>query len=240
MATDTVNADTPPSASDRNIEEWSAEFGAQFGGMQAFTTKYRPYTAPFEQILSAIPDVSDIDMLDIGGGDGLLLYLAARAGRLKSGICLDTNEKKINAGRAAMQALGIQYVDMQTVEGTARWPARTFDVVSMIDMLHHTSKKTHETIIREACARTKPGGVFVYKDMARKPVWNALANRLHDLVLAREWISYAPIAEVERWASENGMALILEEDLNILWYRHELRVFKKNGVSKTIKTNTNT
>ena len=48
-----------------------------------------------------------------------------------------------------------------------------------------------------ACDRVRLGGLLIYKDTASAPAWAAWVNRLHDLVLARQWIHYAPIADVE-------------------------------------------
>jgi hypothetical protein len=62
--------------------------------------------------------------------------------------------------------------------------------------------------------------------MAHRPRWRAGMNRLHDLVMARQWIHYVPIKDIERWGSEEGRKLLTSRDVNMLWYRHHLRVFE--------------
>jgi hypothetical protein len=60
--------------------------------------------------------------------------------------------------------------------------------------------------------------------MCLRPWWKSQANRLHDLVVAREFITYAPVQAVEQWANEAGMHVILREDISRFWYGHELRM----------------
>lgn len=52
-------------------------------------------------------------------------------------------------------------------------------------------------------------------------------NRVHDLVLARQWIHYVRTEDVERWARAEGLVLVHSADVDMLWYRHELRVFHR-------------
>jgi hypothetical protein len=63
--------------------------------------------------------------------------------------------------------------------------------------------------------------------MAGNASWRSWANRLHDLVLARQWIHYVPVLTAEEWAAASGMRLIHGEDFDMLWYRHNLRVFER-------------
>jgi hypothetical protein len=78
-----------------------------------------------------------------------------------------------------------------------------------------------------AVEKVKPGGMLLYKDMAQKPFFPAAMNRLHDLVLARQWIHYVPIRQVEEWAREAGLTITHSGAFSRLWYRHDLRIFSK-------------
>ena len=84
-----------------------------------------------------------------------------------------------------------------------------------------------EEVIRHACRTVKPGGIFLYKDMVGRPFWRALANRMHDLVLARQWIHYVPIARIDGWAKDEGLTVERAGRTDRWWYGHELRVFRK-------------
>jgi 2-polyprenyl-3-methyl-5-hydroxy-6-metoxy-1,4-benzoquinol methylase len=112
------------------------------------------------------------------------------------------------------------------LDSDAAWPDEEFDVVFVIDVLHHVPPANQRVFFERVTSKVKQNGILVYKDMSLRPWWKAQANRLHDLVLARETISYVPVATVEHWASLKGMRVIAREDISRLWYAHELRVMK--------------
>lgn len=59
----------------------------------------------------------------------------------------------------------------------------------MIDVLHHINPRQQQNVVKEAVSRVAPGGLFLCKDIDVRPRWRNLANRLHDLILARKWIN---------------------------------------------------
>jgi 2-polyprenyl-3-methyl-5-hydroxy-6-metoxy-1,4-benzoquinol methylase len=119
------------------------------------------------------------------------------------------------------------------------WPQSEFDVVALVDVLHHIPVKERESAFLSAAARVKPGGLLLYKDMAQRPWLPALMNRLHDLIVARQWITYIPVSHVEKWAARNELTLLHAEEISRLWYRHQLRVFKRYDSSGTTAPNKN-
>ena len=108
-----------------------------------------------------------------------------------------------------------------------RWPGGAFDVVLLVDVLHHIPPAAQRDVFRMAAEKVAPGGRLIYKDMAARPRWRAAMNRLHDLVMARQWIHYVPIQSVEQRGAAEQMQLTHAQDVNMLWYRHELRVFTR-------------
>lgn len=187
--------------------------------------RYRPYICPFEALIEQVPPGSTV--LDVGCGGGLLLSLLSTTGRLSLGVGFDVGEAAI----ATAQALHLPDCRFLRLDAAAPWPTEPalFDVVSLVDVMHHVPPAHQKSVLLTGASRVTPGGILLYKDMCRRPFWRAAANRLHDLVLARQWIHYAPVEHVEMWAREAGLRLEHSADLNRLWYGHELRVFRKAG-----------
>ena len=71
------------------------------------------------------------------------------------------------------------------------------------------------------------GGVFIYKDMASRPLWAVAANHIHDLIFARQWVRITPLSGVERMAREAGFVKVAELKARVLWYSHEMLVLEK-------------
>jgi hypothetical protein len=55
----------------------------------------------------------------------------------------------------------------------------------------------------------------------------AWANRLHDLLKARQWIHYVPINDVEKWGAARDFRVIVAERINVYAYGHEHLIFER-------------
>ena len=183
---------------------------------------YRPFICPFEEILPHMP--SDADVLDVGCGGGLFLGLAAEAGSLKTGLGFDSNKAVIDLARNLKIETGSVAFEHLDVE--APWPDGPFDVVTMIDVMHHIPPGAQAGIFPLVAARLKPGGLFIYKDINASDRLRASANRLHDLVLAQDWVQYLPTERTVELAAKAGLQQEHYAKINRLWYGHDLHVFR--------------
>ena len=189
--------------------------------------EYRPLICPFEPLVDAVP--ADARVLDVGCGAGLFLALLAAEERIQGSVGFDASTPAIAAARHAEPRLPPGTAEYRHLRVEDAWPEGLFDVVSMIDVMHHIDPGAQHDVFVEAVAHVRPGGVMLYKDMGTRPRWMALANRLHDLVLARQWIHYRPIADVREWAAALGLTVLTDRAYSAAWYRHELLVLRRPG-----------
>jgi 2-polyprenyl-3-methyl-5-hydroxy-6-metoxy-1,4-benzoquinol methylase len=184
----------------------------------------RPYNCPLDVLVSLAPDAGSI--FDIGCGCGIFLGLAVKSGKAITGLGVDTSEASLRVAREMSAALGGR-LRFERVRGVEDWPDERFDLVSMIDVMHHIPPDRQAAVFEAAASRVKAGGALLYKDMVRRPRWRAWANRLHDLAVAREWIHYYPVEQADAAARDLGLIPVRAETLNRLWYGHELRVWRR-------------
>jgi 2-polyprenyl-3-methyl-5-hydroxy-6-metoxy-1,4-benzoquinol methylase len=188
----------------------------------------RPYICPFEELLRRVPPDSEI--LDVGCGAGLFLGLLAQSGRLRRGLGFDISPAAIDAARAmADRSFPREPLEFRRFRVGEPWPEGTFDVVCMIDVLHHIEPAAQRDAIEEALDHVRPGGCFLYKDMSDNPAWQAGWNRLHDLVLTGQWIRYRPVHEVREWVKRGGFSIAEEARYNRGPYGHEMIVAIKRA-----------
>jgi 2-polyprenyl-3-methyl-5-hydroxy-6-metoxy-1,4-benzoquinol methylase len=186
----------------------------------------RSYICPFEELISKIPQGSSV--LDVGCGDGLFLNLLGFFGNISEGTGFDTNGTAIANAQLAKENSPynnrLQFLERSIGQPL---PNRLFDVVSMIDVLHHIPVEDKESAIIGAAAHVKPGGILLFKDIGQQPRWRAFANTLHDFVLTGDRVSYTPLDLVVAWARAAGMREEERKIINRLWYGHEMIVFRK-------------
>ena len=182
--------------------------------------RYRPFICPFDRLLPLVP--AGTSVLDVGCGAGLFLNLLAASGHTGPLHGLDASGSAIAAAqRAAAQLPAGASVRFECRDATQEWPSASFDVVSLIDVMHHIPPQAQQGVIARVARALAPGGVFIYKDMVARPLWLAGANRLHDLLLARQWIHYAALHDVERWCRDAGLVPGGAVGTRLYCYGHE-------------------
>lgn len=193
-----------------------------------FRQRLRLRICPFERLLSAIP--RDSRVLDVGCGEGLLVELLIATGHASVAVGFDSNLRAIRRARQRAKKNGFSARAMYEHSGVdSAWPTALgpFDVVTIIDVMHHLPPTVHPRVWTQAAHSLRPGGLLVYKDIAGSPIWMALANRLHDLVFNFDRIHYVSLDSVTQKAYEVGLVELERADIRRLWYQHEMLILTR-------------
>ena len=185
----------------------------------------RPWLCPLHVLAGEVPAGASI--LDIGCGSGVFLNLLADQGRISRGVGVDASSRAIDAARVAHSRIGSAKVAFELRRVEEGLPEDRYGVVSMIDVLHHIPALAQRDALMAAASRVADGGMLLFKDVGLYPQWRAWASRLHDLAIARQWIHIVDPALVEAWMSAAGFELVHRQTINVLWYGHELLVFRR-------------
>lgn len=222
-----------PQASDIDVGAVASRLYVGGSPVARLIQRHRHRIAPVAALVQAVPPASSV--LDVGCGGGLLLCCLSAAGRLRSGLGVDSSAVAIAAAHGAAARLATQpgavvpRFECRPVQ--AGLPEGPFDVVCLVDVLHHVPPAAQERAFRDAASRVRPGGILIYKDMCDAPAWRAGMNRMHDLVMARQWINYVPVEHADAWARSCGLATERAEECAMLWYGHELRVYRRGSAA---------
>jgi len=187
----------------------------------------RPFICPLDKIIHNVPANSDV--LDIGCGAGSLIGLLAKLNLIRSGTGLDIDEKAIaDASKMSVYLdkrceIEFFYEELQQFAQKGKM----FSTVLMVDVLHHVTPSKQIDFINLALSFVQPNGILIFKDMCQKPAWKAFMNRIHDLIMAKQWIHYFPIQGAIYYLTQKGFQVINREDYSNFWYGHEMCVFKR-------------
>jgi 2-polyprenyl-3-methyl-5-hydroxy-6-metoxy-1,4-benzoquinol methylase len=193
--------------------------------LQRLLVRARPWICPLEPLLEAVPRQATV--LEVGCGVGLWLVRLAERRHIAGGVGCDINPRAIAVAQAAARRLPGGSLRFEAQTSACAIPPGQFDCVMLIDVLHHVAPADQPACVAEAASRVAPGGVLIYKDMVARPWWRAGFNRLHDLVLARQWIHYVPTRDVAAWARATGLRITRFSAFTRFAYGHEMMVFER-------------
>ena len=192
--------------------------------------RLRPLICPLDPLLAHMPSAARV--LDIGCGTGALLLHAVAQGRVREGLGTDVSGPALEIACETWQSMAGRFpsthLRFERMDSLGSLPGK-WEVVMMIDVIHHVPPSLQEAFLRAAFRLVAPGGRMIYKDVCLRPWWKRAMNRLHDLVMARLWISEVPLDQVRRWAAEEGLRVMAEEHYGRLWYGHELLVLAQEA-----------
>lgn len=185
----------------------------------------RIHICPFENLLSHARPTDRV--LDIGCGAGLLLGLVAAGSPNLTGIGVDASGDAIECARRMARRMGFAHLSFEVSPDTSNWPDGKFGMVFVVDVMHHVPLDQRRAFFKAAADRVEDGGLLLFKDMRQRPRWRAAMNVLHDLVVARQWVSHPDRSDIEKWGPENGLTLLRYEEWNRYWYGHGFWLFKR-------------
>jgi 2-polyprenyl-3-methyl-5-hydroxy-6-metoxy-1,4-benzoquinol methylase len=193
--------------------------------VQKFLVDARPLIHPSAPIIDCVPD--GVNALDVGCGAGALLATLALNNKISSGRGVDANAAIVDVAKKAAEKITNIKLEFSVSRSISEIPPGPYDLVTLIDVMHHVSQGEQQDFFLACVDRVVPGGKLIYKDMAEKPLWKNLFNRLHDLIMARQIIHYVPIGKIKKWAESCGLEMVHESYYSRFAYGHELLAFRK-------------
>ena len=183
-------------------------------GIKKFFTWARPWICPFDKFIFQVPKNQSI--FDVGCGNGAFLFLLATFREPKKLYGVDVSENNLSIVKNIFP--NTKY---NKVNNISDWPKENFNVITVIDVLHHIKPEEQHEFINKILNKIKPGGILIIKDMSTKPWYFAIMNTIHDLIFANQLIHYFPFNELIQIIKKNGFEIQEINSKILLWYSHE-------------------
>lgn len=119
--------------------------------------QYRSYICPLHEVIHDIPPQSSV--LDVGCGHGLLLNLLVHLGRIRRGYGFDMARPAIEiASRVASNHSFSSTVAFEARSVEKGIPHLGYEVVTVIDVLHHIPDSHKQSFVEALCSALPEGG----------------------------------------------------------------------------------
>lgn len=204
----------PAEYTPKYFNEVASGLSGRFGFKDRMLFNLRPYICPFHVLISFVRQGCDI--LDIGCGRGLWLYLLMKANRIHQGMGIDVSESLIESARSIRPDNFNLYFSV--IKPDQNLPEGDFDCVSMIDVLHHVPVESQEKFIKNiSSTKTKR---IIFKDIDPDAKIKSRFNTLHDVVVSGQVPKYCRPELVKQWLIESGFEITAGDRADMLWYSH--------------------
>lgn len=183
-------------------------------------TRCKLRTDPVYAAVAAELAGSDLPVLDIGCGLGLLGQYLHAIGLRVPVTGFDYDARKIHAATAMAARAGLGELQFRTGDARTGLPAFAGQVV-ILDILQFFQRDEQEALLAAAAARVAPGGRLVIRSGLRAPGWRYRVTVLADyFARATLWMKAAPVCypDVDLFRRVLGAAG-LEVTIRPLWGR---------------------
>jgi 2-polyprenyl-3-methyl-5-hydroxy-6-metoxy-1,4-benzoquinol methylase len=158
---------------------------------------------------------SELPLLDIGCGLGLLGCYLRESGFRGSYLGLDFDHNKITAAREIASNYDRLAFDDTRAQSLPAFSGH----VALVDVLHYLEREEQQTLLREAVARVAPGACLIVRSVLRDRGWRFRMTVIEERVIhAMRWMRsparHFPLrAEIEQPLLDAGLVV----DVRPLW-----------------------
>jgi 2-polyprenyl-3-methyl-5-hydroxy-6-metoxy-1,4-benzoquinol methylase len=214
-----MDSDESLTATLRRVYDHARVRGRRLNWHEKLTSVWRPYYAPFREMLEWVPKQASI--LDIGCGSGAFLFLCADRRHARKCVGIDANVHAIELAKFVTLSpvlsfnIGVE-VPLELVKAA--------NVITMVDILHHIPRAAKASFLSSILDSAQSGTRIIVKDLDPSPPWMAIANRATDYLSTRSRVDYISRSNVEERFRQAGIDVVCSQDLRKHVWSHYLVV----------------
>ncbi len=189
------------------------------GFLDQLKVNYRPLICPLDELINNIGTAESV--FDIGCGSGQFALLIAEFSGVKRIGGVEIDQRLVNNAKEllAPYATRVQ-TDFNAYDGSALPKSiGTYDLLFMVDVLHHIPKQFQEGFLKKVYDLMRPGARFILKDIdASSPF--VYSNKMHDMIFAREIGNEWTFDRAKKVATDIGFKIVDSSKRRMYVYPH--------------------
>ena len=204
-----------------------SEFGRRLHGRERLKVLLRPYTCPFDELLTYIEPGSTI--FDIGCGPGTFLALALEFSRPRKAVGIDIRPAAVETASAMLEsfiARGIAQVGRYD-GSTLPVSLSEADTVFLIDVFHYLPVASRALFVSEIYGKMKPGARLVFKDIDAADRLLLYLNKLHNALVSGALVHEVSSKDAYELLRKTGFEVDARPKRRMFWYSHFTLVGRK-------------
>ncbi|KJU82390.1 methyltransferase family protein [Candidatus Magnetobacterium bavaricum] len=159
----------------------------------------------FHLVLEHVPQGARL--FDIGCGTGALLYLAVKLRKVALAHGYDLSREAV----AASEGVSVAIPELRIKHSTEAFPPQdldNYDVVTMVDVLHHVAASIQDTFVSKLSKTLAPGTLLILSDMEGANLFTDITARVHDLVVNKQLVRPRKSRDVIAMLTDNGLQIL--------------------------------
>lgn len=216
-----------------DVEKKYSEFlcslkGVSSGLINRLKIRYRPFICPFEGIIDEAENANSV--FDIGCGNGQLLYIISEFSNSqnKKLTGIEISDDLITQAAAILNEnrftndIKVYKYDGKIIPDEIY----NYDLITMVDVLHHIPKSIQKNILDQIYRKSKPGSRFLLKDIdAGSPL--VYFNKMHDMILSKEIGNEISFVDAKASLESLGFKVLKAYKKRTFWYPHYFILLEK-------------
>ncbi|MBF0538679.1 MAG: class I SAM-dependent methyltransferase [Nitrospirae bacterium] len=164
----------------------------------------RDIIGAFHLVLDCIPQGARL--FDVGCGTGALLYLAIKLKQATLAHGYDLSREAV----AASETVSTTPPELRVTHSTEVFPPQdltNYDVVTMVDVLHHVASPIQDTFVSKLANAISPGTLLILADIEGTNLFSNITARLHDLAVNKQRVRPRKSTDITTILTNNGMQI---------------------------------
>lgn len=188
------------------------------GFIDQLKVNFRPLISPFDDLINKLQNTTSV--FDIGCGSGQFALLLAEFTRIQKIGGVEIDNKLVNNATTLLNPYKKDInINFQVYNGEQIPDLSKYEVILLIDVLHHVPKLKQNDFIQNIYNAMSHGSKLIVKDIDADS-WYVYFNKFHDLIFAQEIGNEWRLENLKSFVNRIGFRVLEVQKKQIYVYPH--------------------